>query len=71
MNETMELNLIGRIQSLLINLHKKGIAARDQTLWLLLGLVDAGFRIGQLSEAERAEYERMVGEMLCFSRGAP
>lgn len=69
MNEPMELNLVGRIQTLLINLHRKGIAARDQMLWLLLGLVEAGYRTGQVSEAERDEYERMVGEMLCFSRG--
>ncbi len=69
MNEPMELNLIGRIQSLLINLHKKGITARAGMLWLFLGLVEAGHRIGQVSEAERAEYERMVGEMLAFTGG--
>lgn len=69
MDQSMELNLIGRIQSMLINLHRKGVTARSQMLWLFRGLTEAGFRIGQLTEAEYAEYERMAGEMLCCSRG--
>jgi hypothetical protein len=70
MDQFLELNLIGRIQSMLINLDQKGVSARSQMLWLFLGLIEAGFRIGHLTAAEYAEYERMAGEMLCYSRGA-
>ncbi len=69
MDESIELSLIGRIQTLLINLHDKGITARSHMLWLFLGLVEAGYRIGQVSEAEASEYERMVGEMLALAGG--
>lgn len=70
MEESRELNLIGRIQSLLINLSEKGITARSHMLWLLLGLTEAGWRTGQLTEAEYATLQGMVGEMLAYSGGA-
>jgi hypothetical protein len=69
MNELLEMNLIGRIQALLINLHRKDREARSQMLWLLLGLIEAALRVGHLTAAEHAEYERMACEMLCFSEG--
>lgn len=70
MIEVLELNLIGRIQALLINLHSKGEEARSSMLWLFLGLVEAAFRVGQLTDAEYAEYQGMAGELLARSRGA-
>jgi len=69
MNEFLEMNLIGRIQTLTIILHRKGEKARYQMLWLLLGLIEAALRIGHLTRAEHAEYERLACEMLCFSEG--
>ena len=64
MPENRELNLIGRIQCLLINLGEKGSQASTHMLWMLLGLIEAGFLSGFLTEAEYAEYQRLVGEML-------
>jgi hypothetical protein len=69
MAEFLEMNLIGRIQALTIVLHRKGAEARSQMLWLLLGLIEAALRIGHLTAAEHAEYERLACEMLCFSEG--
>jgi len=69
MDEYLELNLIGRIQSLLINLHRQGEDARPQMLWLLLGMIEAGLQVQQLTQAEYTDMRGMTGEMLCFSRG--
>lgn len=69
MEESRELNLIGRIQSLLINLSEKGITARSHMLWVLLGLIEAGWRVGQLTEAEYKLMQDMVGELLAYSGG--
>jgi hypothetical protein len=69
MNEFLEMSLIGRIQALLINLSRKGVAAPAHMLWLLLGLVEAGRSVGHLTEAEYALMRDMIGELLAYSGG--
>ena len=69
MNEESRLNLIGRIQSLLINLDEQEHRARPEMLWLLLGIIEGAFLSNTLTEAEYNEYQRLVGEMLAFAGG--
>jgi len=70
MREDRNLNLIGRIHYLLVNLEKKGPAASPHMLWMLAGLIEGAFLSGVLTEAEYTEYQRLVGEMLARSGGA-
>jgi len=69
MTEFPEVNLIGQIQVLLINLSRKGSAAPGHMLWLLLGLVEAGRSVRQLTEAEYGLMRDMIGELLAYAGG--
>lgn len=70
MSSFLSLNLIGRIQALLILLTEAGDRAQARTFWLFMGLIEAGLRTGYLTEMEYQDLESRAAEIMAGIEGA-